>query len=93
MARYSFETIAVDAVTPVGLTTTQISTQPMRRVFLSIETQSVRLRYDGGPPSTTVGHLLVAGSFFTLDSADAIRQLRLIATTGTASIHLTGEAA
>jgi hypothetical protein len=42
------------------------------------ETAAIRVRYDGGVPTGTTGHLVPAGSSFTLKGGDDIANLRMI---------------
>lgn len=67
----------VGFVVPVG--------QLPRYVILTIHTNALRVRWDGGMPTTTVGHQLTIGSGapgdvskgFELTGVDAIRNFRM----------------
>lgn len=49
------------------------------KLFITVETNSIRLRWDGTNPTTSVGHLLTAGSSITLIGEQNISKLRMIA--------------
>jgi hypothetical protein len=60
-------------------------------IFLTVETNSVRYKIDGGNPSSTDGHLISSGAFQNLYLHDifAIKNLRLIALDGNSTAHVT----
>lgn len=91
MAIYRFEILVLDAITPQGILF-RLGADPVRRIRATVETNSVRYRYDGGAPTPTVGHLVAVGDQLELPGADACKHLRLIATAGTATVYITEEA-
>ena len=62
-----------------------------RAVFITVETNNIRFRIDGGDPAITTGHLVVAASYqnIWLNNKAAIRNLRMIGIGGTATVHVT----
>lgn len=83
---FSFEQLTV-AATAAGLATATIRPTTNGQIeveFCSgvLETAPVRYRYDGGTPTSSVGHLLAAGDAFEIEGANNIRNLKLIRTTG-----------
>lgn len=92
---YAFdqEAVSTSAVALVdfdGFTQAQIDVAG--RIRLTVETQSVRYRYDGGNPTGSAGHLLAAGDVLILDSNNNIQNLRLIATgAGDSTVNVTLE--
>lgn len=58
------------------------------KAFITVETQSIRLRWDGSDPTTTDGHLLTNGSSITIIGENNVLRLRMIAAAadGTAQI-------
>lgn len=52
------------------------------RAFITVETQSIRVRFDGTDPDTSTGHLLAAGDFMTLEGESNVSKARLIRATG-----------
>ena len=62
-----------------------------RAVFITVETNNIRFRIDGGDPAITTGHLVVAASYqnIWLNNKAAIRNLRMIGIGGTAVVHVT----
>ena len=62
-----------------------------RGVFITVETNNIRFRIDGGDPAITTGHLVVAASYQSiyLNNRGAIRNLRMIGIGGTAVVHVT----
>jgi hypothetical protein len=56
--------------------------------FITVETDSVRIRFDGGDP-TTVGHLCPPGAIITLDGGKEVQGFRVIAMTIGATLRVT----
>lgn len=56
---------------------------------LSVETQAIRYRIDGGLPTAAVGHPVATGVTFDIYGEANVRNLRVIAQTGTASVKVT----
>lgn len=91
MATFRFQTLALDALTaqPVAA---QIGMHLARRAVVTVGAVSIRYRYDGGLPGTSTGHLVAANGQFALEGADAVRNLKLIATATTSTCFVTTEA-
>lgn len=60
-------------------------------LFLTVETNDIHYRIDGGNPSATLGHLIVAATHqsFWLNNQVAIQNLRMIAVDGNATVKIT----
>ncbi|RME69200.1 MAG: hypothetical protein D6781_09160 [Verrucomicrobia bacterium] len=76
--------------TPVALDMTGIG--PTQKVAWTLEGADVRVRFDGGAPTGTTGHLIAAGAvgqegLWTFEMANAMRLVR--AATATADAVLT----
>jgi len=86
---YAYENITV--------TTTAISrpTAAYRNVagalFLTVEDNNINYRIDGGNPTATLGHAVIAATYqnFWLNDRSAIRNLRMIAVGGNAIVKIT----
>ena len=60
-------------------------------VFLTIETNSIRYKIEGGDPTSTDGHLVSSAVFqnLWLHDRSAIRNLKMIAIDGNSTAHVT----
>jgi len=60
-------------------------------IFVTVETNNIRYRIDGGDPSITEGHLVVAGLYQNIYIVDpsSIRNLRMIGIGGTSIVTVT----
>ena len=58
-------------------------------VLLTIETTNIRYRIDGGDPSATDGHLVYATQNLYFEDPKAVRNLRMVTPSGTATVHVT----
>ena len=92
MAVYRTEILNLDAVTAQGLSSALIGRNNIQKLVLTVEGSDVRARWDGVAPTTAIGHLFTSGSTLTVEGADAVRQLQLIATAATSTVTATGEA-
>lgn len=96
MSAYASEQITV-STTSIGITTAlidQCATRfdlPVRRVFVSIESNTIRFRYDGADPTSTVGHPCLANGSFVLEGEGNIRSFRMIRVSGDATATVTLE--
>jgi hypothetical protein len=70
---------------------TEALREAARGVFITVETNNIRFRIDGGDPAITTGHLVVASSYQSiwLNNRAAISRLRMIGIGGTATVHVT----
>ena len=59
-------------------------------VYISVETQNLRVWYDGRTPTATEGHPLYAGASYTFYSPD-VMNLKMIAETGTSTVTYTAK--
>lgn len=84
----SWEKITVGTVTATGIT----PERQARRALITVETNSVRIRYDGGAATSTDGHLVPAGSQMVLLGTQNIIDASLIAITADATVQITYEA-
>ena len=51
-----------------------------KAALISVETQSVRLRFDGTAPTASVGHLLATGDYVLVRGEDNVSRILLIRT-------------
>jgi hypothetical protein len=60
-------------------------------VFITVETNNVRYRIDGGNPTLNFGHLVVAAAYQSiwLNDPASIKEFRVIAIGGNAILHIT----
>jgi len=73
------ESITIDN-TAGGKGLTAASAASSNRIFISAETADMRFRYDGGAPTTTVGHLLEPGDILILYGTENIKNFLAIRT-------------
>jgi len=60
--------------------------------FITLETANMRYRYDGGTPSSTVGHILYDGGVLVLKGQNQMSNFKFIQTGASAgSIYVTYE--
>ena len=76
---YAHETITV-ANTAIGFTaaTWRVGEHSGVRAVITATGGQMRYRYDGGNPTTTVGHLLAHGDILVVENAINIVQFRVI---------------
>lgn len=63
--------------------------QKAMEATITVETNGIRYRVDGGTPTSTVGHLLPSGSAITLVGTTAIANFRAYAPTPSAVLSVT----
>ena len=86
----AFETLTVDnTVGGVGLSSSSYTVAGQQATWAEItidsETGPIRFRIDGGAPTTSSGHHVVAGQTIILRNTDEIRQFRGIRTGATSA--------
>lgn len=59
------------------------------KAFLTVETNSIRVRWDGTDPTASVGHLLTAGSSITLIGEGNVSKLKMIRSSADATVMIT----
>lgn len=82
---YEKVTLSTDAVSRLNQTYREDS----KGVFVTIETNSIRFRIDGGDPDANDGHVVIAGGNVYLIDSKSVRNLRMIAVGGTATVIVT----
>lgn len=83
---YAFETLTVSTVSLpltssvyIDPTTTVGAThRSADAVFLTVETNPIRVRWDGSAPTAAIGHLLNAGDTLEIVGLGNIKNLRMI---------------
>lgn len=78
--------------TAVGLGTTTLTNQAGRQAtacVFTVETDEIRLRYDGTDPTDAVGHKYSASAAFQISGAAELRALRMIRVTNDATVTVT----
>lgn len=85
--KYKKMTITTDAVSSLNATFANNS----GAVFLTIETNSIRYKIEGGDPTSTDGHLISSAisQNLWLHDRHAIRNLKMIAIDGNSTVHVT----
>lgn len=82
-------TISSVAVTPTSskllVTLANGRTKSAARAFITVETAGMRLRFDGVAPTTSVGHLIAAGDYITIDGVENVSNIKMIRATGSDS--------
>lgn len=81
----AFETITVSS-TAIGPTASLLKSNQIGghfkravRAFITNASNSIRIRFDGTDPTTTVGHVIAAGDYFTIDGEANVSRLKMIA--------------
>ena len=59
------------------------------RAFITVETNSIRIRFDGTDPDSTTGHLIIAGDYITIEGEANVSRLRMIRATADATVQIT----
>lgn len=59
------------------------------KAFVTVETNSIRVRWDGTAPTASVGHLLTAGSSLTIIGESNVTNFRMIRATADAVVMIT----
>ena len=89
---YESITVSTSAVGPTEATYAPADESPATAVIISVETNGIRFRYDGGEPTSSIGHALASGATYELPGAVNVSQLRMIRSGGAdATVHLTYE--
>jgi len=76
-------------LTDIGFTAAQVDAADRMRV--TVETQPLRYRYDGGTVTTSVGHQLIAGSVLILEGNQNIANFNIIAVSTDGAVFITLE--
>ena len=82
---YEKVTVSTDAVSRLNQTYREDS----KGIFLTVETNSIRFRIDGGDPDANDGHIVIAGGNVYLIDSKSVRNLRMIAVGGSATVIVT----
>lgn len=94
---FDFDTLTVTNAAAVSLTTAKLngtganSKLSATRVYITIEVSTVRYRYDGTAPTTTIGHLGNVGDVLTFDGSRNLQNLQFIAVTANATVNVSYE--
>lgn len=77
-----FETVTIASEAAVGVTASLYASSSTTDIacgaLISIETADIRFRTDGTDPTNSVGHKVVAGDSFLVDSLADLARLRMI---------------
>lgn len=60
-----------------------------QKAFVTVETNSIRVRWDGTDPTASVGHLLTSGSSITIIGEDNVQRFRMIRASADATVMIT----
>lgn len=86
---YDFDNQTVSS-TAIGLTSSKVlptNAIAARQATCVVETNSVRIRYDGTDPTTAIGLLFTAGQTFSVYGSNNIRRLRAIRVTSDGALQ------
>lgn len=90
---YAYEKLSLSGATIYTFTPAKLApaTGPARLVSFSVEGATVKFRLDGGNPSTSLGHSLPTGSYFTLANYQTMVGFKVTEADGTSTstIHVT----
>ena len=83
---FDFETITIPSVaTP--LTASKLASSPKpKKVFITVETATLRYRMDNTDPTDTVGHLLMPTDILVLEGYSQLNQVKFIRTGATSAV-------
>lgn len=85
-------TVADSAIGPTSATRAPSGQAPAERAVVTVETASLRYRYDGTAPTSSVGHLALPGEVIVVEGVDNVEDLLMIRTGATsAAVHVTYE--
>ena len=59
------------------------------RAFLTVETNTIRIRFDGTNPDSSTGHALAAGDFMTVDGEQNVSRIKMIRASADATVQVT----
>lgn len=92
---YGYEAVTVSN-TAIGCTASKLYNTPTEgairkahEIHVTIETDSVRYRFDGSNPTSTVGHLATPGTVIAIKGPHNIARFLMIRVTGDASAKIT----
>ena len=83
----NYEKLTVTTGAVVRLT--EEDREAARAMFLTVETNSIRYRIEGGDPDIDDGHIVIAGSNLYFANEKAIKELRMIAVGNDATVIVT----
>lgn len=88
---YAYQAIAPTSAAAIGLTAATVAAgSGAKQMYCTVETASVRYRWDaGGTPTTSEGHLVAAGGSITLGETNSITNFKVIAVSTTAAVKCT----
>lgn len=86
MANFGYESLTV-STTAVGIADSVRDGRD--RALITVETDEVRFRTDGGAPTSSEGHVAAAGSSIVLDSAEELVNFQAIRVTADATLKVT----
>lgn len=66
-----------------------IESKRVDEALVTVETNPIRVRFDGTNPTASVGHLFNAGDSFVVSGQNAVSKLRMIATGSNATVNCT----
>ena len=92
---YDYEAVTVSN-TAIGCTVAKLTFTPTlgnarkaHEIHVTVETDSIRYRFDGSDPSATVGHLAAAGTVISLKGPHNLARFKMIRVTTDASVKIT----
>lgn len=92
---YDYEAVTVSS-TAIGCTAAKLSFTPTlgavrkaHEIHVTIETDSVRYRFDGGDPTAAIGHLATTGTVISVKGPHNLARFKMIRVTTDASAKIT----
>jgi len=92
---YDYEAVTVSN-TAIGCTAAKLTYTPTlgnarkaHEIHVTIETDSVRYRFDGGTPTAAIGHLATAGTVISIKGPANLAKFLMIRVTTDASAKIT----
>ena len=59
------------------------------KAFVTVETNTIRMRFDGTAPDSSTGHALVAGDFITVSGEQNVANIKMIRASADATVQIT----
>ncbi len=90
---FDYESITVSS-TAIGFTDSKLKPESSRypgRTLCTVESNSIRFRYDGTSPTDAEGHLVASGSTITIEGWESLMKFRMIRVTNDATVKCTLE--
>jgi len=88
-ANFEHLTVSTVALHVTSATATDATMGLARYAYCTVETNSIRYRYDGTAPTSSIGHLVTSGGSFTIYGRRNVGHLLMIRATADADVQCT----